>query len=111
MWDKEAAEEFEEAKKCTARVAELGGVPEYGCTEQKMYCDMKELLEGWLAEGKEGVKHLNELAASCTDDVVTRKLFEEFAADEADHVKWVAQHLAIIEKIGYDNYMIEMMDI
>ena len=28
-----------------------------------------------------------------------------------EHCAWVAKHLAIIEKLGYENYLLEMMDI
>ena len=28
-----------------------------------------------------------------------------------EHCAWVAKHLAIIEKSGYENYLLEMMDI
>lgn len=107
----EAEEELEEAKKCTARVVALGGKPEYGFIDHPIFDDPKELLEHWAKVNPAGVEDLNKLADSCKGDVVTRQLFEEFAADEEEHVAWVCQHIALIEKIGYDNYLLDMMDI
>ena len=54
---------------------------------------------------------MNKLACSLADDAVTRKMVEEFVTGEEEHCGWVAQHLGIIEKLGYDNYLLEMMDI
>lgn len=108
----EAEEELEEAKKCTERVVALGGKPEYGFIPQEIHNDPKELLERWhkvFAEG--GTESLNQLARSLADDAVTRKMVEEFVAGEEEHATWVAKHLSIIEKLGYDNYLLEMMDI
>ena len=44
-------------------------------------------------------------------DAVTRKMAVEFVKGEEEHCAWVAKHLAVIEKLGYDNYLLEMMDI
>lgn len=109
----EAEEELEEAKKCTARIIALGGKPEFGFVPQEIHNDPKDLLEQWYKEFTElgGIASMNQLAASLTDDAITRKMVEEFVAGEEEHCGWVAKHLAIIEKLGYDNYLLEMMDI
>lgn len=54
---------------------------------------------------------MNQLASELTDDAITRKMVEEFIEGEEEHCAWVAKHLSIIEKLGYDNYLLEMMDI
>lgn len=109
----EAEDELEEAKKCTNRVVELGGKPAYGFVPLPVFDDPKDLLSFWDQTFTEGqaVETLNRYASQLSDDVITRKLIEEFAEDESDHIKWVKQHLNLIEKIGYENYLIEMMDI
>ncbi len=108
----EAEEELEEAKKCTARIIALGGKPEYGFIPQQIHNDPKELLERWYKEFTEGgIASMNQLACGLADDAVTRKMVEEFVEGEEDHCAWVAKHLGIIEKLGYDNYLLEMMDI
>ena len=108
----ESEEELEEAKKCTARIIALGGKPEFGYVPQEIHYDPKELLEQWYKEFTEGsIESMNKLACSLADDAVTRKMVEEFVEGEEEHCGWVAKHLAIIEKLGYDNYLLEMMDI
>lgn len=108
----EAEEELDEAKKCTARIIALGGKPEYGFIEQKIHYDPKELLQRWYKEFTEGgIASMNKLASDLSDDVITRKMVEEFVEGEEEHCAWVAKHLAIIDKLGYDNYLLEMMDI
>lgn len=108
----EAEEELEEAKKCTARVIALGGKPEYGFIPQEIHNDPKALLDQWYKEFTEGgIASMNELVANLGDDAVTRKMVVEFVEGEEEHCAWVAKHLAVIEKLGYDNYLLEMMDI
>lgn len=108
----EAEEKPEEAKKCTARVVALGGKPEFGFVPQTIHYDPKELPEQWYREFTEGgIASMNELVGKLGDDAVTRKIVEEFVAGEEEHCAWVAKHLAVIEKLGYDNYLLEMMDI
>ena len=53
----------------------------------------------------------DQLASELTDDAITRKMVEEFIEGEEEHCAWVAKHLSIIEKLGYENYLLEMMDI
>ena len=107
----EGDEEMEEAKKCTERVVALGGKPVFGCIEQPTFCEIKDLLKDWDDGFKEqkGVEELEKIAASLTDDSITRKLVESFVECEAEHRAWVAQHMGIIEKIGYENYLIEQL--
>ena len=66
---------------------------------------------GYLDEPAVPVNLAHKLAADLCDDAITRKMVEEFVEGEESHCGWVAKHLAIIEKLGYDNYLLEMMDI
>ena len=110
-YKEEGDEELEEARKCTERVVALGGKPVFGCIEQPTFCEIKDLLKDWDDGFKEqkGVEELEKIAASLTDDSITRKLVESFVECEAEHRAWVAQHMGIIEKIGYENYLIEQL--
>ena len=107
----EAEEELEEARKCTERVVALGGKPVFGCVEQPIFCEILDLLKDWDNGFKEqkGVEELEKIAASLTDDSITRKLVESFVECESEHRAWVAKHLSIIDRIGYENYLIEQM--
>jgi len=109
----EAEEELEEAKKCTERVVALGGKPVFGFIDQPIFSEIKDLLKDWDDGFKEqkGVEELEKIAASLTDDSATRKLIESFVECESEQRAWVAKHMGIIEKIGYENYLIEMMTI
>ena len=107
----EAEEELEEARKCTERVLALGGKPVFGCIEQPIFCEILDLLKDWDTgfKNQQGVEELEKIAASLTDDSITRKLVESFVECESDHRAWVAKHLRVIEKIGYENYLIDQM--
>ena len=107
----EGEEELEEAKKCTARVVALGGQPVFGCIEQPVFTEIKDLLEDWykgFVEQK-GIEEMEKIASDLTDDSITRKLMESFIECEAEHCEWVSKHLGIINKIGYDNYLIDQL--
>ena len=106
----EAKEELEEAEKCTARVVELGGKPEYGFNEQEIHYDAKELLERWAGEFVEGIPAMNKVADSF-DDYITKEMFVDFIKCEEEHCAWVNKHLEFIKKVGYENYLIEMSEI
>ncbi len=43
------------------------------------------------------------------DDYVTKRIIEEFIIDEQDHFNLVKGHLCLIEQIGIENYIIEML--
>ena len=107
----EADEELEEARKCTERVVALGGKPVFGSIEQPIFSEILDLLKDWDNGFKEqkGVDELEKIAASLTDDSITRKLVESFVECESEHRAWVAQHLGFIEKIGYENYLIKQL--
>ena len=107
----EGDEELEEARKCTERVIALGGTPVFGCIEQPIFCEIKDLLKSWDDEfrDQEAVEELEKIACALTDDSITRKLVESFVECEAEHKAWVKKHLCIIDKIGYDNYLIEQL--
>ena len=107
----EGDEELEEARKCTERVIALGGKPVFGCCEQPVFCEIKDLLKSWDDEfrDQQAVEELEKIAASLADDSITRKLVESFVECESEHKTWVAKHLGLIERIGYDNYLIEQL--
>ena len=52
---------------------------------------------------------MSKALALFDDDYVTRHMIEEFIIDEQDHFNWVKGHLCLIEQIGMENYIIEML--
>ena len=105
----ESDEEWEEAKKVNARLIELGETPVVELQEYPVIKDIKEMLEYDLKESAEALPEMSKALALFDDDYVTRHMIEEFIVDEQDHYNWVKGHLCLIEKIGMENYIIEML--
>ena len=93
------------------RVIALGGKPTFGFIEAPIFDGILDLLKDWDNDFRErqAVEELERIASELTDDSITRKLVESFIECEAEHRAWVCQHLAIINKIGYENYLIEQL--
>jgi bacterioferritin len=105
----ESDEEWEEAKKVNARLIELGETPIVELQEYPVIKDIKEMLEYDLKESAEALPEMSKALALFDDDYVTRHMIEEFILDEQDHYNWVKGHLCLIDQIGMDNYLIEML--
>ena len=105
----ESDDEWEEAKKVNARLIELGETP---CVEIQKYpiiTDIKEMLEYDCKNAAEALPMMSKALSMFDDDYVTRRMIEEFIIGEQDHFSWVKGHLCLIEQIGMENYMIEML--
>ena len=105
----ESDEEWEEAKKVNARLIELGETPAVVLQEYPVITDIKEMLEYDLKDSAEGLPMMSKALSLFDDDYVTRHMIEEFILDEQDHYNWVKGHLCLIEQIGMENYIIEML--
>ena len=105
----ESDEEWEEAKKVNARLIELGETPVVAIKEYPVITDIRQMLEYDCKESAEALPMMSKCLAMFDDDYVTRHMFEEFILDEQEHYNWVKGHLCLIEQIGIENYMIEML--
>ena len=105
----ESDEEWDEAKKVNARLIELGETPAVTTQEYPVITDIKEMLEYDLKESETALPEMSKALALFDDDYVTRHMIEEFIIDEQDHYNWVKAHLCMIEQLGMENYMIEML--
>ena len=105
----ESDEEWEEAKKVNARLIELGETPSVVLEEYPIITDIKEMLEYDCKDAAEALPMMSKALALFDDDYVTRHMIEEFIIDEQDHFNWVKGHLCLIEQIGMENYIIEML--
>ena len=105
----ESDEEWEEAKKVNARLIELGETPAVVLQEYPVITDIKEMLEYDCKDAAEALPMMSKALALFDDDYVTRHMIEEFIIDEQDHFNWVKSHLCLIEQIGMENYIIEML--
>ena len=105
----ESDEEWDEAKKVNARLIELGETPCVEIEEYPVITDIKEMLEYDLKEAAEALPMMSKALSLFDDDYVTKRMVEEFIIDEQDHYNWVKGHLCLIEQIGMENYLIEML--
>ena len=105
----ESDEEWDEAKKVNARLIELGETPAVEIEVYPVITDIKEMLEYDCKEAAEALPMMSKALSLCDDDYVTRHMIEEFILDEQDHFNWVKGHLCLIEQIGMENYLIEML--
>ena len=105
----ESDEEWEEAKKVNARLIELGEIPAVELEVYPVITDIKQMLEYDLKEAAEALPMMSKALSLFDDDYVTKRMVEEFIIDEQDHFNWVKGHLCLIEQIGMENYMIEML--
>ena len=105
----ESDEEWDEAKKVNARLIELGETPAVELEVYPVITDIREMLEYDCKESAEALPAMSKALALFDDDYVTRHMIEEFILDEQDHFNWVKGHLCLIEQIGLENYLIEML--
>jgi len=104
---KESIEEMKHADKLMERILFLEGLPKVqmkkllvgGSTRDVLACDLKlELM---------GHPDLKEAIAYCekTGDFVSRDLFQAIIEAEEEHIDWLETQLALIGKVGPQNYM------
>ncbi len=105
----EAQDEWQEAQRVNARLLELGGMPEVAIDAFPVFDDIREMLAYDYQEGIKGMAELNALVAEFADDYISRRMIEEFIVDEQEHTNWLAEHLGLIEEIGYQNYLIQQL--
>ena len=105
----ESEEEWNEAKKVNVRLIELGETPVVEIQDYPVITDIKEMLEYDFKDSTEALPMMRKALAMFDDDYVTRNMIQEFIIDEQDHYNWVKTHLCLIEQIGMENYMIEML--
>ena len=105
----ESEEEWNEAKKVNVRLIELGETPVVEIQDYPVITDIKEMLEYDFKDSTEALPMMSKALAMFDDDYVTRNMIQEFIIDEQDHYNWAKTHLCLIEQIGMENYMIEML--
>ena len=111
-WKEEAEEEWDEAEEVLNRLVELGCKPAdlqeaMKTIELPFYDDPKQQIES--DYNPEAVKMMSEMAAAFSDDYITQKLIYKWIEDEKNHMDWERQYLNYIDKLGYENFLIEMM--
>ena len=111
-WKEEAEEEWDEAEEVLNRLVEMGCKPadlqEAMKTIEFPFCDdPKQQIES--DYNPNAIEEMSKLAEAFNDDYVTKKLIEKWIDGEQAHMAWEAQYLYLIEKLGYENFLIAMM--
>lgn len=103
----ESIEEMQHADKLAERIVQLDGHPNFQTLDPLQIGEsLKEVLECDLKGEYSARKLYIEARQVCNaaGDYVTQKLFETLLADEEGHIDHIETELALIERIGIENY-------
>ncbi|OJJ12880.1 bacterioferritin [Alphaproteobacteria bacterium AO1-B] len=103
----EAEEERQHAQDLMDRILFLEGFPNLQTLDPlRIGQSVKECLEGDLAAEYAARSLYHEAREVCREqgDYVSMKLFETLLSDEESHIDFLETQLALIERIGIDNY-------
>ena len=103
-------EEMGWVEKYTDRMLDLGFVPEVKvCNETKLIDDPKAYLEADLKLQKEGVEKLYTIMPALAADPTTYDITKAYLLDEEEDQYWDEEQLDLIEKIGYQNWLVKQL--
>ncbi len=103
----ESVDEMKHADSLMQRILFLEGLPNLqNLNRLKIGENVKEILSCDLALEMEAMPALKEAIEFCEKDgdFVSRELFSAILDSEEEHVDWLETQLALIEKIGIENY-------
>ncbi|MGH4016574.1 MAG: bacterioferritin [Pseudonocardiaceae bacterium] len=110
---KESFEEMHHAERVTDRILFLEGLPNY----QRLFNlrvgqTVREQFDADLAVELEVVDRLRPGIAMCREkgDITTANLFEGILADEEDHIDYLETQLELIEKLGEQLYLSQLVE-
>lgn len=102
-----AAEERDNVGKCAARLLDLGcKVKLEAKPEQPVYEDPVEWIKYDLQVSKDGLAWLKDLTEAARDDYKTYDILKAYYEDEEDDMYWGENQLALIERIGQQNWLV-----
>ena len=103
-------EEMGWVEKYTERLLDLGVVPQVNVNSQATLIeDAKAYLETDLKLQKEGVEALYKVMPSLAADPTTYDLTKAYLLDEEEDLYWDEEQLGLIEKIGYQNWLVKQL--
>lgn len=109
----ESIDEMRHAEKITDRILFLEGLPNYQrLFELKIGQTVREQLEADLSIELSVVERLRPGVAMCRDkgDITTANLLEEVLADEEHHIDYIETNLELMEKLGDQLYLAQLVD-
>lgn len=103
-------EEMEWVEKYTDRMLDLGCVPEVKVNNQTVLIeDPKAYIEADVKLQREGVGILYKAMPSLAADPTTYDITKAYLLDEEEDLYWDEEQLDLIEKIGYQNWLVKQM--
>jgi bacterioferritin len=109
----ESIDEMRHAEIITDRILFLEGLPNY----QRLFSlrigqTVREQLQADLAIEVEVVERLRPGIKLCRDkgDITTAKLFEDILADEEHHIDYIETNLELIDRLGEQLYLAQLVD-
>ena len=109
----ESIDEMKHADRLAERILFLEGLPNFQALGKlRIGENPKELLEADLALELEALPTLRSAIAHCeaVGDSVSRKLFTDILDSEEEHIDWLETQLALIARIGEQNYLLTKIE-
>ena len=109
----ESIDEMKHADKLSERILFLDGLPNFqNLGKLRIGENPVEVLKADLALEYDALPTLKEAIAHCEQvgDYVSRKLFADILESEEEHIDWIETQLALIERIGEQNYLAQQIE-
>jgi bacterioferritin len=103
---KESIDEMKHADKLMERILFLEGQPVVQLKKLMVGASVNAILAGDLKLELTGHRDLKEAIVHCekVGDFVSRDLFQSIIESEEEHIDWLETQLALIDKVGLQNY-------
>ena len=108
----ESVDEMKHADRLIERILFLEGLPNLQDLGKLLIGqDVKEILECDLKLEEIAIPDLREAIAHCESvrDYVSREVLEDILESEEEHVDWLETNLALIDRVGIENYQQSQM--
>lgn len=110
---RESIDEMKHADRLAERILFLEGLPNFQALGKlRIGENPRELLECDLALELEALPLLRAAIAHCetVGDAVSRKLFIDILASEEEHIDWIETQLALVARLGEQNYLLTKLE-